>query len=147
MEHKEIIQNLPYTEPFLFVDELTHVDENGAEGTYTFSATADFYKGHFRNNPITPGVILTECCAQIGVVSFGIYLLGTISSTDTISIGMSGSEMEFLIPVMPNEKVRVVSKKVYFRFHKLKCEVKMYNSDDKLVCKGLISGMLKIIKP
>lgn len=147
MEHKEIIQNLPYTEPFLFVDELMHVDENGAEGTYTFSATADFYKGHFRNNPITPGVILTECCAQIGVVSFGIYLLGTISSTDTIRIGMSSSEMEFYIPVMPDEKVSVVSKKVYFRFHKLKCEVKMYNSDDKLVCKGLISGMLKIIKP
>lgn len=143
MKNKEIIQNLPYTKPFLFVDELTQVDENGAEGTYTFSASADFYKGHFKDNPITPGVILTECCAQIGVVSLGIYLLGNISSTDTIPIGLSSSEMEFYIPVMPNEKVRVVSKKVYFRFHKLKCEVKMYNSDDKLVCKGVISGMLK----
>lgn len=143
MKNKKIIKNLPYTKPFLFVDELTHIDENGAEGAYTFSAAADFYKGHFKNNPITPGVILTECCAQIGVVSLGIYLLGNTSPSDTINIGMSSSEMEFYIPVMPNEKVRVVSKKVYFRFHKLKCEVKMYNSNDKLVCKGFISGMLK----
>lgn len=143
MENKEIIQSLPYTKPFLFVNELTHVDENGAEGTYTFSEAADFYKGHFKGNPVTPGVILTECCAQIGVVSLGIYLLGKSSSANIINIGMSSSEMEFYIPVMPNEEVRVVSKKVYFRFYKLKCEVKMYNSNDKLICKGLISGMLK----
>lgn len=143
MKYKEIIQSLPYAKPFLFVDELLHIDENGAEGTYTFAADSDFYKGHFENNPITPGVLLTECCAQIGVVSLGMYLLSDISSVDTINIGMSSSAMEFYIPVMPNEKVRVVSEKVYFRFHKLKCEVKMYNSNDKLVCKGVVSGMLK----
>jgi len=105
----------------------------------------DFYKGHFKDNPITPGVILTECCAQIGVVCLGIHLLTNSAADSNLAIGLSSSEMEFYIPVMPNEKVRVVSKKVYFRFHKLKCEVKMYNADQKLVCKGTISGMLKAI--
>lgn len=143
--YNKIIKNLPYRKPFLFVDDLIEINENGAEGTYTFSADADFYKGHFKNGAVTPGVLLTECCAQIGVVSLGIYLLGETTSMDTVKMGMSSSEMEFYIAVMPNEKVRVVSKKIYFRFHKLKCEVKMYNIDNKLVCKGFISGIIKSI--
>jgi len=145
MDYQNIISQLPYTKPFLFVDELEHVDENGSKGSYTFSGDADFYKGHFKNNPVTPGVILTECCAQIGVVCLGIFLLAGDSdfSTCDLKIGLSSSEMEFLLPVLPNEKVTVKSKKLYFRFHKLKCEVKMYSSEGKLICKGTIAGMIK----
>ena len=73
MTKKEIISKLPYSKPFLFVDELLHIDENGVEGTYTFDENLDFYKGHFKDNPVTPGVILTEVMAQIGLVCLGIY--------------------------------------------------------------------------
>ncbi len=139
-----ILNSLPYTEPFLFVNEILHVDDKGAEGTYRFSPDADFYKGHFKNNPVTPGVILTECCAQIGLVCLGIYLLGKKSEIGNMAIGMSSSQMEFLQPVFPGERVRVVSELVYFRFQKIKCEVKMYNEDDKLVCKGVLAGMIGI---
>ena len=75
MNYKNILKKLPYTKPFLFVDELLKVNENSAEGLYTFPVDSFFYKGHFKNNPVTPGVILTECMAQIGVVSLGIFLL------------------------------------------------------------------------
>ena len=75
MNQIEIIKNLPYQKPFLFVDELTEVSENGVTGNYTFKERAFFYEGHFKENPITPGVILTETMAQIGVVCLGIYLL------------------------------------------------------------------------
>jgi len=139
-----ILNRLPYTEPFLFVNEILHVDAKGSEGTYRFSPDADFYKGHFKNNPVTPGVILTECCAQIGLVCLGIYLLGEKSEIGNMAIGMSSSQMEFLQPVFPGERVRVVSELVYFRFQKIKCEVKMYNEDDKLVCKGVLAGMIGI---
>ncbi|MDT0607631.1 3-hydroxyacyl-ACP dehydratase FabZ family protein [Croceitalea rosinachiae] len=142
MTNEEILKKLPYSEPFLFVDLLQEVNENVVVGSYTFSKNAAFYKGHFKNNPVTPGVILTECCAQIGVVCLGIYLLKQ-ELKKTIQIGLSSAEMEFLLPVYPNEKVKVVSEKVYFRFQKLKCKVKMYNAADKLVCKGTISGMFK----
>lgn len=74
MKFNNIISQLPYSEPFLFVDELLHVDENGATGTYTFKKNLDFYKGHFKDNPVTPGVILTETMAQIGMVCLGIFL-------------------------------------------------------------------------
>lgn len=75
MTSAEILERLPYTKPFLFVDELISVDENGATGTFIFNENLDFYKGHFKDNPITPGVILTECMAQIGLVCLGIYLM------------------------------------------------------------------------
>ncbi|MFH6603921.1 3-hydroxyacyl-ACP dehydratase FabZ family protein [Maribacter algicola] len=140
-----ILNKLPYSEPFLFVDELIAVDENGAEGRFTFLKASDFYKGHFRNNPVTPGVLLTECCAQIGLVCLGIYLLGDNGKGEVAQpqIGLSSSEMEFLLPVFPGETVTVRSEKLYFRFNKLKCKVKMYNSDHKMVCRGTIAGMIK----
>ena len=144
MDKKEILKKLPYTQPFLFVDNLLHVDKNGTKGTYTFAATSDFYQGHFKGNPVTPGVILTECCAQIGVVALGIYLLGESGgfSNSGIKIALSSSEMEFLLPVFPDETVTVISKKIYFRFQKLKCEVAMHNAAGKMVCRGKIAGML-----
>jgi len=142
MSNQEIIGLLPYDKPFLFADELLQVNDLGTEGTFTFSPELDFYKGHFKENPVTPGVILTECCAQIGLVCLGIYLLQDKKGIDMLKIGMSSSQMEFLKPVFPNEKVRVVSKKIYFRFQKLKCEVRMYNTKGDMVCKGELAGMI-----
>jgi 3-hydroxyacyl-[acyl-carrier-protein] dehydratase len=137
----EIINKLPYSKPFLFVDELLHIDENGVEGTFIFNADLDFYKGHFKNNPVTPGVILTETMAQIGVVCLGIYLLGKDFNAET-KIALTSSDIEYLKPVFPNEKVTVVSEKLYFRFGKLKCGVKMFNANDEEVCRGTIAGMI-----
>lgn len=145
MTQQEILRQLPYEEPFLFVDDLLEVTEDGSKGSFTFDKSLDFYRGHFKGSPVTPGVILTECCAQIGLVCLGIYLMrGEELEKPNILIGMSSSEMEFLKPVFPGEKVTVVSKKIYFRFQKLKCEVQMYNANKDLVCKGTVSGMLKI---
>ncbi|MCF8714402.1 beta-hydroxyacyl-ACP dehydratase [Joostella atrarenae] len=143
---KNILENLPYQEPFLFVDQINNISENTVEGTYTFSKEAYFYKGHFKKNPVTPGVILTECCAQIGLICMGLYNFmstNTLIENDSLAIGLSSSEMEFYKPVLPSEKVRVTSSKIYYRFHKLKCEVKMYNQKEELVCKGTIAGMIK----
>lgn len=144
MAFEEIIAKLPYQHPFLFVDEILAVDENGISGSYTYNATHDFYKGHFKNNPVTPGVILTETMAQIGLVSFGIYLLSKSSSTvNEIKIALTSSEIDFFKPVFPSEKVIVKSQKEYFRFNKLKCKVEMFNESGELVCRGKIAGMMQ----
>ena len=143
MNPEEIIRNLPYQKPFLFVDELLEISENGVTGTYTFLTDAFFYEGHFKENPITPGVILTETMAQIGVVCLGIYLLKDEILTETMAqIALTSNTVDFYLPVLPNEKVTVISEKEYFRFNKLKCRVKMINSKNELVCRGTISGMI-----
>ena len=141
MTKQEIILKLPYSEPFLFVDELLHINENGVEGTYTFDENLDFYKGHFKENPVTPGVILTEVMAQIGLVCLGIFLLNNELNKNT-SIALTSTSIDFFKPVFPNEKVTVISEKVYFRFGKLKCKVKMINESGEEVCSGVIAGVL-----
>ena len=82
--------------------------------------------------------------AQIGLVCLGIYLM-----KDKIKEGaklptmvMVMNETNYFLPVFPNEKVKVISKKEYFRFGKLKCQVEMRNADNALVCKGVIAGMI-----
>jgi 3-hydroxyacyl-[acyl-carrier-protein] dehydratase len=141
MNKEDILSKLPYSKPFLFVDELLRIDENGVEGTYTFDENLDFYKGHFKDNPVTPGVILTEVMAQIGLVCLGIYLLND-TFNKTTSIALTSTEIEFLKPVFPKEKVWIISEKVYFRFGKLKCKVEMKNEKGEEVCRGIIAGMI-----
>jgi 3-hydroxyacyl-[acyl-carrier-protein] dehydratase len=141
MEINDIKARLPYSDPFLFVGELLHADENGIVGTYTFNEKLDFYKGHFNGNPVTPGVILTETMAQIGLVCLGIYLLRDGLENEPI-IAFTSADIQFLKPVYPNEKVMVTSEKIYFRFGKLKCNVVMKNETGQEVCKGILAGII-----
>ena len=141
MTAQEIISALPYRAPFHFVDALSEVSEEGVIGTYRFSRDEYFYQGHFKDHPVTPGVILTEVMAQIGVVCLGIYLLRGTFDQGNLPVAMTSSVVDFFIPVHPGEEVQVTSRKEYFRFKKLKCSVEMRNEKDELVCRGHIAGM------
>jgi len=144
MTAEEIRNILPYTDPFLFVDEIIEISDKGITGNYRFDQNSFFYRGHFKDHPVTPGVILTETMAQIGVVSLGIYLIRDEIKKEMAQVALTSHQMDFYLPVLPGEKVTVVSEKLYFRFNKLKCAVKMFNENGALVCKGEIAGMLKI---
>ena len=142
MNSEEIITYLPYRKPFLFVDELTEISENGITGNYTFNKESFFYQGHFKDHPVTPGVILTEVMAQIGVVCLGILLLQNELDVKTPKIALTSHKIDFFHAVYPEEKITVVSEKQYFRFNKLKCFVRALNDKGQLVCRGEIAGML-----
>ncbi|SMC93893.1 3-hydroxyacyl-ACP dehydratase FabZ family protein [Pedobacter africanus] len=142
MNKQEILAHLPYSKPFLFVDELEEIDENDVKGSYTFDAGLDFYKGHFKDNPVTPGVILTETMAQIGLVCLGTYLSGTAEGGLPGHVMLTSTAIDFMKPVFPGEKVTVTAQKVYFRFKKLNCTVQMTNAAGEVVCKGTIAGMV-----
>lgn len=144
MKSSKIISKLPYQEPFLYVKTIDEVSENSIKGSYTFKASSWFYKGHFKNNPITPGVILTECAAQIGLASFGLYLLSRQENIDLdgVKLAMTSTNVEFLKPVLPGDKVSVEAEKIYFRFNKLKSSVKMYDLSGDLVLQGELAGVI-----
>ncbi|NRA48778.1 MAG: beta-hydroxyacyl-ACP dehydratase [Phaeodactylibacter sp.] len=148
MTTSNILELLPYAAPFRFVDELEHVDERGVTGYYTFSPEADFYRGHFPGNPITPGVILSETMAQIGLVPLGIFLLqDKIQSEQQLGVAFSSQSVDYLYPIYPGERVKVISEKIYFRFNKLKCKVSLYNAQSELACKGELAGMCHVLTP
>ena len=137
---KTILESLPDQPPFLFVDELTKITDNGVTGNYTFKESEYFYRGHFKDYPVTPGVILTEVMAQIGVVCLGIYLLREkFLDVKKPKIALTSHNIDFFLPVKPKQRVNVVSEKIYFRFNKLKCKVELFNEKNQLVCKGYIS--------
>ena len=138
----QILNALPYADPFLFVDDLTKMDSDSFEGTYRLKEDEYFYHGHFPGKPITPGVVLTEIAAQIGLVSFALYLLIKEGRGVDFIPSFAHSEMHFLLPVYPGTTVTVVSQKEYFRFNKLKCKVKVLNEDEKVVCEGYLSGFV-----
>lgn len=141
METRQILKRLPYDEPFLFVHELESVTDAGASGICNFVPQMWFYAGHFKSAPITPGVILTEAMAQIGLVCLGIHL--TADAPNPSGFVMTSSEIEFIKPVFPPQKIRVVSSKIYFRFNKLKCRVTATDESEDIVAQGTISGMIK----
>jgi 3-hydroxyacyl-[acyl-carrier-protein] dehydratase len=136
----DILSRIPHKKPFRFIDELYEITENSACGTYTYKTNEFFYKGHFPEKPITPGVILTETMAQIGLVSLGIFLLE--KKHQFADILFISSDVKFLQIVYPEQKVTVESKKIYFRYNILKCEVKMLNEFNDVVCTGILCGML-----
>lgn len=142
MNKEEILQHLPYSKPFLFVDDISDISENGVTGMYTFDPELDFYKGHFKDAPVTPGVILTETMAQIGLVCLGIYLSASAEGGMPGHVMLTSTAIDFMKPVFPGETVEVVAEKVYFRFKKLHCNVQMLNKNGEVVCKGTISGMV-----
>lgn len=141
MDTQEIIQGLPYEEPFLFVHELETVSDDGATGVCNFVPEMWFYAGHFKSEPITPGVILTEAMAQIGLVCLGAFL--TRNTPTNTGFVMTSTEIEFVKPVFPPQKIRVHSEKIYFRFNKLKCRVTATDESGETVSEGVIAGMIR----
>ncbi len=141
----DIVKNLPYAPPFLFVDEIIEASENSIKGIYKLKKGEFFYTGHFPGRPVTPGVIITEIMAQIGLVCFGIYLNRTGAAKDMgekVPV-FTSSCVDFYSPAYPEQTMEVVSSKIYYRFGKLKCHIECHNKDtQQLVCKGDLSGLL-----
>ena len=141
---QQILEFLPQQIPFRFVDEITKVNEETIEGTYRFRDDEFFYSGHFPELPITPGVILTECMAQISLVCHGIYFLikQQVENPEAYQQFFTSNEIQFLKPVYPGDKVSVSARKEYFRHGKFKSTAVMKNLDGEVVCKGTLSGMV-----
>ena len=140
----DVLGALPQRPPFRFVDEILELDDEHILAAYRFREDADFYRGHFPANPITPGVLLVEAMAQAGVVALAIYLSAKQSSLDEarrlVSV-FTDATVEFSGIVKPGERVLIRGRKVFFRRGKLRAETAMHREDGTLVCSGTLAGM------
>ena len=141
-EYDDILEVIPHKKPFRFVDEITELSENHIIGNYTLPEKSFFFEGHFPNNAITPGVIILEIMAQIGLVAFGIHL-NSRKKYAFNNIYFASSEVKYTNICYPKDKIIVVSEKIYFKFGKLKCYVEAKNIHDKILCSGILSGIIK----
>jgi 3-hydroxyacyl-[acyl-carrier-protein] dehydratase len=111
---------------------------------YTFRPDADFYRGHFPGNPITPGVLLIEAMAQTGVVALGIYLVARergVEEVRRVLTVFTDVTAEFSGVVRPGDTVTMRARKVFFRRMKLRAEVEMRRDDGTLVATATVAGM------
>ena len=61
----DIEKYLPHRTPFVFVDKvLSHSVAKSIQAELFLDENLPFFKGHFPNNPIMPGVLITESLAQ-----------------------------------------------------------------------------------
>ena len=142
MDTAWLLAQLPQQEPFRFVDAILSVDEDGIEAAYTWRADADFYRGHFPGNPVTPGVLLIESMAQAAEVAHGIHLLTLEGGDpDKLITFFTDAQVDFSGAVLPGDRVHIKGKKVFWRRRKLRSEVEMRLEDGTLVCAGVLSGM------
>ncbi len=141
---QKIISKLPYGEGFLFVDEITYVDENRIVGNYTFKADAPYYKWHFKHKPVTPGVLLVECMGQIGLASHIIYLANLYEKSILVAPILQYFEISFLKEVFPEDIIEVESKKIYYRNGILKSKISLKNSKNEICIIGM--GQVKLME-
>jgi 3-hydroxymyristoyl/3-hydroxydecanoyl-(acyl carrier protein) dehydratase len=90
---------LPHAPPFLFVDEVIEVGPGTIKARRTFRPDEDFFRGHFPDRPIVPGVLLIEAMAQTFAYLImkdrpldGVYLTGI-------------DRARFRAPVLPGHEV------------------------------------------
>jgi 3-hydroxyacyl-[acyl-carrier-protein] dehydratase len=99
----EIEKLIPHREPFLFVDEIIEATNEKIVTKRLFSENEYFFKGHFPEYPVVPGVILVETMAQSG--GAGLRKLGVLSD-DALFFFATVDKVKFRRQVRPGDEVR-----------------------------------------
>jgi len=101
---EEIMRIIPHRYPFLLVDRV-EIEEPGRKGTGYKNVTINepFFKGHFPNMPVMPGVLIIESMAQTGAV----ILLSEESYRGRIPYFAGINKVRFKRKVVPGDRLEM----------------------------------------
>ena len=111
---KEIKKLIPHREPMLLIDKVKVVKHfEKAIGEKKIKNNDYYFKGHFPNKPIMPGVFIIEALAQTASV----LVMHSLKKTadNKLVYFMSLENAKFRKPVMPNSKLYLYVKKKQHR--------------------------------
>ena len=132
MDNAEVRKVLPHREPFLFIDEVIEVNNEFIVAKRFVSPDEDFFKGHFPNFPIMPGVLVLEAMAQSSAL-LGSHIMSQSANEKSIYLLCGVEKVRFKIKVLPGDtlifKASVISSKR--GIWKFKCSA---HSEEELVC-------------
>ncbi len=93
---------LPHRYPFLLIDKIMEITENGIIGVKNVTMNENYFMGHFPNNPVMPGVLQIEAMAQTG----GIFSLSKVEEPHLYSTYfMKIDNVKFKRKVIPGDTV------------------------------------------
>lgn len=103
MEVNDIKKLLPHRPPFLMIDKILRIeDERTIIGLKNVSMNEDFFRGHFPEEPVMPGVLLVEAMAQ----TMGILVLSGVDEPEKYSTYfLKIDNVKFRKKVIPGDTV------------------------------------------
>jgi 3-hydroxyacyl-[acyl-carrier-protein] dehydratase len=108
---EEIHRRIPHRKPFLFIDEIVEISENGAVARLTVSPELPFFEGHYPGNPIMPGVLLCESVFQTGAIYLAEKLGSDALNVDKVTPVLSRiRDARFKRMVLPGDTIEVTVK-------------------------------------
>ena len=141
LKFDEIKELIPHREPFIYLDRLFNIVKlKKASGLKTFKKNEGFFKGHFPNNPVVPGVILIEMMAQTAAALIAYSLKK--ETFDKIVYLMNVESSKFRNPVFPEMKVQANVKSLRSRGRVWKFYGEMRDEKNNLVCESIWSAMI-----
>ena len=101
----QIKELIPHRDPFLFLDSLKIIDIGiSGIGYKKFISNEYFFKGHFPDQPIVPGVIIVEALAQTA----GVVISKSLNDNKNKKVlFMSVSKAKFRKPVFPDDMIEL----------------------------------------
>ena len=77
----DISNMIPHRYPFLLIDKIMEISDNGIVGVKNVTLNEPFFQGHFPGNPVMPGVLQIEAMAQTG----GVFALNQVEDPENYS--------------------------------------------------------------
>lgn len=103
---------IPHRPPFLFVDEIVSETADGLTAKRAWRAEEDFYKGHYPNAPITPGVLLCEAVFQTGALFMARQAQAAGAAPGAgVPLLSKISDVRFRTPIYPGDTIVIEVKK------------------------------------
>ena len=98
----DIMKLLPHRQPMLLVDKIMELSDQHVIGVKNVTLNEEFFKGHFPENPVMPGVMLIEAMAQCG----GILVLKTVPDPENyLTYFIKIDNVKFRQQVIPGDTV------------------------------------------
>lgn len=103
LDKKQIKEIIPYSEPFLFVDGVEEISENKISGFYQTSKDDYYFKGHFVDFKIMPGVLVVEALAQLSTILLRKKIGENHKNYHFLAYDVRS--VQFFKPIFPGDKI------------------------------------------
>lgn len=130
MEIDEIKKILPHRPPFLFVDKVVNWTDKRIEAIKNVSINEDYFRGHFPNFPLLPGVIMIEAMAQVGGILIAKLIRQEFKVPETLPLFLGVDKARFRKMVRPGDQLKIICEIIMLKGRVAKLQGKVFVGEE-----------------